>query len=74
MELTMTIRSSLLSWLYANPHVAQQDIALTTVDQRSGRDPLHVVVRLWGSHSPPDLPDGVSRTLLQDIGLDRSRS
>lgn len=70
----MTIRSSLLSWLYSNPHVAQQDIDLTTLDRRREHDPLHVVVRLWGSHSPPDLPVGVSRNLLQDIGLDRSRS
>ncbi len=70
----MPIRSSLLSWLFAHPHVAEHEIHLTTRGKRGGSDPVHMALRWWGSQSPPDIPDGISRSLLQDIGLDRSRS
>ena len=74
MEIIMPIRSSLLSWLFAHPQVAEQEIALTTHGKRDGRDPLHVALRWWGSQPPPGLPSGVNQRLLQDIGLDRSRT
>lgn len=70
----MPIRSSLLSWLFAHPQVAEHEIGLTTRGRRGGDDPVHLALRWWGSQSPPDIPDGISRSLLQDIGLDRSRS
>lgn len=69
----MPIRSSLLSWLFAHPQVAGQEIDLTTGVRPGGRDPVHLALRWWGSQSPPDIPDGVSENLLRDIGLDRSR-
>lgn len=69
----MPIRSNLLSWLFAHPQIAEHDIALTTPGRTGEHAPLHRAIRWWGQ-SPPDLPDGVSRRLLQDIGLDRSRS
>lgn len=70
----MPIRSTLLSWLFANPRIAMHEIDLTTPGRPGGHDPLHLAIRWWGSQSPPDLPDGISHNLLQDIGLDRSRS
>lgn len=70
----MPIRSNLLSWLFAHPQVAEQEIALTTHVRPEGRDPLHLALRWWGSQSPPGLPGGVNKRLLQDIGLDRSRT
>jgi hypothetical protein len=74
MEMTMPIRSTLLSWLFAHPQVAEHDILLTTRARPGGSDPVHLALRWWGSQSPPDIPDGISRSLMQDIGLDRSRS
>jgi hypothetical protein len=74
MEMTMSIRWGVLSWLFTHPQVAEHEIDLTTRGRRGGSDPVHLALRWWGSQSPPDLPDGISRTLLQDIGLDRSRS
>jgi len=35
---------------------------------------LHLALRWWGSQPPPGLPGGVNKRLLQDIGLDRSRT
>lgn len=70
----MPIRSNLLSWLFAHPHIAEQEMHLTTRDSTSRREPVHLALRWWGSQSPPDVPDGVNARLLQDIGLDRSRS
>jgi hypothetical protein len=74
MEKTMTIRSTLLSWLFAHPQVAANDILLTTADRQFGRDPDYRSLRWLNGQSPPDLPDGLNRNLLQDIGLDRSRA
>ena len=74
METTMPIHSNLLSWLFGHPQIAEQEIMLTTRSKPGGRDPVHLAVRWWGSHSPPDTPGGLNRRLLQDIGLDRSRS
>lgn len=70
----MPIRWSLLSWMFSQPQVAAQQIDLTTGRRAGGRDPLHRAIRWWGSQSPPGMPDGMSRNLLQDIGLDRSRT
>ena len=70
----MPIRSSLLSWLFGHPQVADQDILLTTRAKRDGRDPDYKSLRWLNGQSPPDLPDGLNRRLLQDIGLDRSRA
>lgn len=70
----MPINSTLLSWLFSHPQIAEHDIALTTDGKRDGRTPLHLAVRWWGSQSPPNLRDGLNDRLLQDIGLDRSRS
>ena len=39
-----------------------------------GRDPDYKSLRWLNGQSPPDLPDGLNRKLLQDIGLDRSRT
>lgn len=69
----MPIRSNLLSWLFAHPQIAEHEIDLTTGVRRSGREPLHLAIRWRGSQPPPEIPDGVSRNLLRDIGLDRSR-
>jgi hypothetical protein len=74
MEHTMPIHSTLLSWLFGHPQVADHDIRLTTADRQFGRDPDYKSLRWLNGQSPPDLPDGVSRQLLQDIGLDRSRT
>src|SRR5262245_404293 len=74
MEHIMTIHSTLLSWLFGHPHVAANDIHLTTADRQFGRDPDYRSLRWLNGQSPPDLPDGLNRTLLQDIGLDRSRA
>jgi hypothetical protein len=74
MEIVMPINLSLLSWLFSHPQVAEQEIALTTRGKHEGREPLHLAVRWWGSHSPPNISDGLNERLLQDIGLDRSRS
>jgi hypothetical protein len=74
MEMKMPIRWSLLSWMFSQPQVAAQQIDLTTGRRAGGRDPLHRAIRWWGSQSPPGMPDGMSRNLLQDIGLDRSRT
>lgn len=74
MEIIMQIRTSLLSWLFAHPQVAEREIALTTRGKPERRDPLHVALRWWGSQPPPGLPSGVNQRLLQDIGLDRSRT
>ena len=74
MEIVMPINLSLLSWLFSNPHVAEQEIALTTRGKHERREPLHLAVRWWGSHSPPKVASGLNERLLQDIGLDRSRS
>lgn len=70
----MTIHSTLLSWLFGHPEVAANDIHLTTGDRRFGRDPDYKSLRWLNGQSPPDLPDGLSHKLLQDIGLDRSRT
>ena len=70
----MLPRSNILSWLFGHPQVAANDILLTTPDKRFGRDPGHRSVRWLNGQSPPDLPDGLTRNLLQDIGLDRSRA
>ena len=70
----MTIHSTLLSWLFGNPQVADHDIRLTTADKRSGHDPDYKSLRWLNGQSPPDLPEGLNRKLLQDIGLDRSRA
>ena len=70
----MPIHSTILSWLFGNPQVADNDIRLTTADKRFGRDPDHRSIRWLNGQSPPDLPDGLNRNLLQDIGLDRSRT
>ena len=70
----MPINLSLLSWLFSHPQVAEQEIALTTRGRQDGREPLHLAVRWWGSQSPPVAPSGLNDRLLQDIGLDRSRS
>jgi hypothetical protein len=74
MEHIMPIHSTLLSWLFGHPQVADHDIRLTTADRQFGRDPDYKSLRWLNGQSPPDLPDGVSRQLLQDIGLDRSRT
>jgi hypothetical protein len=74
MEIIMPIRSTLLSWLFAHPQVAANDILLTTADRQAGRDPTYRSLRWLNGQSPPDLPDGLNRNLLQDIGLDRSRA
>jgi hypothetical protein len=47
---------------------------LTIADRRFGRDPDYKSLRWLNGQSPPDLPDGLNRKLLQDIGLDRSRT
>lgn len=70
----MPIRSNLLSWLFGHPQVAANDIALTTGLKPSRRDPEYLSLRWLNGQSPPDLPDGLNRNLLQDIGLDRSRA
>lgn len=70
----MTIHSTLLSWLFGHPHVADHDIRLTTADRRFGRDPDYKSLRWLNGQSPPQVPDGLNRKLLQDIGLDRSRT
>ncbi len=70
----MPINLSLLSWLFSHPQVAEHEIALTTSGKQEGREPMHLAVRWWGSHSPPNISSGVNDHLLQDIGLDRSRS
>jgi len=70
----MPIRSNLLSWLFGHPQVAANDILLTTGAKQFGLDPDYKSLRWLNGQSPPDLPDGLSRTLLQDIGLDRSRT
>jgi hypothetical protein len=57
-----------------HPQVAANDILLTTADKQFGRDPDYRSLRWLNGQSPPDLPDGLSRNLLQDIGLDRSRA
>ena len=74
MEPIMTIHSTLLSWLFSHPQVAANDIGLTTADRQFGRDPDYKSLRWLNGQSPPDLPDGLNRKLLQDIGLDRSRT
>jgi hypothetical protein len=74
MEIAMPINSSLLSWLFSHPHVAEQEIALTTRGKHEGREPLHLAVRWWGSNAPPNIASNVNDHLMQDIGLDRSRS
>jgi len=74
MEHIMTIHSTLLSWLFGHPQVADHDIRLTTAERRFGRDPDYKSLRWLNGQSPPDLPDGLNRKLLQDIGLDRSRT
>lgn len=70
----MPIRSNLLSWLFGHPQVAANDIQLTTGLKYGRHDPDHLSIRWLNGQSPPDLPDGLNRTLLQDIGLDRSRA
>jgi hypothetical protein len=74
MEIVMPINLNLLSWLFSHPQVAEHDIALTTHGKHDGREPLHLAVRWWGSNSPPNIASNVNDHLLQDIGLDRSRS
>jgi len=73
MEIAMPINLSLLSWLFSHPHVAEQEIALTTRGKHEGREPLHLAVRWWGSASPPHHAKELNDRLLEDIGLDRSR-
>lgn len=70
----MTIHSTLLSWLFSHPQVAASDIGLTTGTRQSGQDPDYRSLRWLNGQSPPGLPDGLNRNLLQDIGLDRSRT
>ena len=70
----MPIHSTLLSWLFSHPQVADYDIRLTTADRQFGHDPDYRSLRWLNGQSPPDLPDGLNRNLLQDIGLDRSRT
>jgi hypothetical protein len=74
MELIMPINSTLLSWLFGHPEVADNDNRLTTGAKPFERDPDYRSIRWLNGQSPPDLPDGLNRKLLQDIGLDRSRT
>jgi hypothetical protein len=73
MEIPMTIRSNILSWLFGHPHIANSDI-LTTDLRQIRRDPDYRSIRWLNGQSPPDLPNGLNQSLLQDIGLDRSRT
>ena len=70
----MTIRSNILSWLFGHPHIANSDILLTTDLKRIRREPDYRTIRWLSGQSPPDLPDRLNRNLMQDIGLDRSRT
>ena len=70
----MPIRSNLLSWLFGHPQVAANDVLLTTRARQSGCDPDYRSLRWLNGQSPPGLPDGLNRSLLQDIGIDRSRA
>ena len=74
MEHIMPIHSTLLSWLFGHPQIAEYDIRLTPADKQFGHDPAYRSLRWLNGQSPPDLPDGLHRNLLQDIGLDRSRT
>jgi hypothetical protein len=74
MEYIMPIHSTLLSWLFGHPQVADHDIRLTTADRQFGRDPDYKSLRWLNGQSPPQVTDGLNRKLLQDIGLDRSRT
>jgi hypothetical protein len=47
---------------------------LTTADRQFGRDPDYKSLRWLNGQSPPQVTDGLNRKLLQDIGLDRSRT
>ena len=70
----MPIHSTLLSWLFGHPEVAGHDIRLTTGSKHFERDPDYRSIRWLNGQSPPDIPDGLNHQLLQDIGLDRSRT
>ena len=45
MEHIMPIHSTLLSWLFGHPQVADHDIRLTTADRQFGRDPDYKSLR-----------------------------
>ena len=66
--------AGLLALRGQHPQLPNHDIRLTTPDRRFGRDPDYKSLRWLNGQSPPGLPDGLNRTLLQDIGLDRSRT
>ena len=69
----MTIRSNILSWLFGHPQIANSDI-LTTDLRQIRRDPDYRSIRWLNGQSPPNLPERLNRNLMQDIGLDRSRT